>query len=236
MNNKNSILYGIGVGPGDPDLITIKAIKAFNSVDVFFSASSSKNDFSLAVDIAGPHIPEGSTVNTLSFPMTKDDSILQKAWKENTDKIILELNKGKKVAFLTLGDPTTYSTFGYILRNIKIYSPDIPIEIIPGITSYQAASALTKRPLVEGEESLLITSAAFGGDNLRNLSGNAENIVLMKAYKNINDVTVALDEAQMIESSIAVSNCSRENEEIIEDITELKDRNPDYWTLILAGK
>ena len=233
MKKEHGVLYGIGVGPGDPDLMTIKAVNTLKEVDIVFTAASTKNDFSLAVNIADKFIPEGSTIETLYFPMTKDLDVSDKAWKENADRIAEILSTGKNAAFLTLGDPMTYSTFGYILKYMQRDYPGESIEIIPGITSYQAAAARTKTILVEGEESLLLTSGAFGGERIRGLK-NIENIALLKAYKNVGDITLALEEKNMLKRSFGISKCGREGEEIISDIRELAKRDPDYWTLILA--
>jgi precorrin-2/cobalt-factor-2 C20-methyltransferase len=234
MEKKQGILYGIGVGPGDPELMTIKAVKILNTVDVVFTASSTKNDFSLAVDIAKPHLPANVEVRTLSFPMTKDKSVMKKAWQENSRIIVDVLNQGIEAAFLTLGDPMTYSTFGYILQEIQEGYKDVTIVTIPGVTSYQAAAARMNVPLVEAEESLLLTSGAYGGHNIRKLSDCAENVVLLKAYKNVKDITMALEESDMIQNSRAIKKCGREGEEIITDVRKLAEGEPDYWTLILA--
>lgn len=234
MEKKQGTLYGIGVGPGDPELMTIKAVKILAHVDVVFTASSAKNSFSLAVDIARPHLPETVDVRHLSFPMTQDKEHLKSAWRENSLAILDVLDQGNDAAFLTLGDPMTYSTFGYILQEIQELRPDLPIVTIPGITSYQAAAARMNVPLVEAEESLLLTSGAYGGGNVRKFSDCAENVVLLKAYKNVKDITRALEESDMITNSRAIKKCGRDGEEIIKDIRTLVDREPDYWTLILA--
>ena len=235
MNNSGT-LYGIGVGPGDAELITVKAVKLPAEMDLIFTASSTKNDFSLAMEIAGPHLSNGIETRTLSFPMTKDKAVTDRAWDENAGIIAEEVEKGRNVAFLTLGDPLTYSTFGYILQKMKTRYPHLPIKIIPGITSYQAAAARTKTTLVEAEESLLLTSGAFGGENIRELNAAVENVVLLKAYKNVADIVDALSESEMLTNSIAISRCGRENEAVITDITELIEKKPDYWTLIIAKK
>lgn len=234
MEKKQGTLYGIGVGPGDPELMTIKAVKVLNTVDVVFTASSTKNSFSLAVDIARPHLPEVVDVRTLSFPMTKDKDVMKSAWVDNAKTILDVLNQGKDAAFLTLGDPMTYSTFGYILQVMQERNPEVAMVTIPGITSYQAAAARMNIPLVEAEESLLLTSGAYGGANVRKLSDCAENVVLLKAYKNVKDITAALFESDMLENSRAIRKCGREGEEIITDISRLDEGEPDYWTLILA--
>ena len=229
-------LYGIGVGPGDPDLIPLKSVNILKHVAVIFAASSTKNDHSQAVNIARPHIPETSQVQLLSFPMTKDQAEKEACWQNHARTIIAELEKGHDVAFLTLGDSMTYATYGYVLKYVLTLAPDAPVVTVPGITAYQAAAARVNRPLVEGEESLLILSGVEGGQRLRELSRTVDNVVFMKAYRNAGDISDALEERDMIDSSVAVANCGLDDEEVIEDVKTLKHRKPGYWTLILAKK
>ena len=229
-------LYGIGVGPGDPDLIPLKSIKIIKRVEVIFAASSTKNDHSQAVKIAAPHIPETSQVRLLPFPMTKDLAEKKACWQAHALTVIAELEKGHDVAFLTLGDSLTYATYGYVLKNVLALAPGAPVVTVPGISAYQAAAARVNRPLVEGEESLLVLSGVEGGHRLRQLSDIVDNVVFMKAYRNAGDITDALEENHMLENSVAVANCCLANEEVIEDVKTLKQRKPGYWTLILAKK
>ncbi len=228
-------LYGIGVGPGDPELITVKAVKAIEKADIIFTAASSKNPYSLAVEIASPYISPAARIETLKFPMTKDENTTDQAWTDNAKQIAAELEKGKTAVFLTLGDPMTYSTFGYVLKKMNIIMPEADIETIPGITSFHAASARLNRILVEGEDSLLVTSGAFGGSRIRKFM-SIENVAIVKAYKNIDDINDALKEAGLFDRAVAVSKCGRENEEVIDNIDDLSKRDADYWTLILASK
>ena len=234
MNNKTGTLYGIGVGPGDPDLITIKAAKILNQVDIVYAAASTKNSHSLAVNIAREHIPESATVIRLKFPMTRDKDETRKAWKEHARTIIAELEKGRNAAFLTLGDSMTYSTYGYVLKYVITMAPHLEVQTVPGITSYQAAAARLNTPLVEGEESLMIVSGAKGGYRLRELCDKPENIVFLKAYRNVTDIKAAIDESGKYPSCVGVRSCGHPNEEIVRDIDELSRRDPDYWTLIMT--
>jgi len=234
MKQQTGTLYGIGVGPGDPELLTVKSARILSEVDVVFAAASTKNDYSLAVNIAGPHIPKGTSVRMLQFPMTKDKEETRKAWKTHAKTIISELELGNNAAFLTLGDPMTYSTYGYILKNIQEIAPHIPITTIPGITSYQAAAACINTPLVEGEECLLVVSGVNGGDRLRQMTVKPENIVFMKAYRNIQDINAALEAASGFTRCVGVSNCSLPDQKIYPDIREFNGRSPEYWTLIIA--
>jgi len=234
MNNTGK-LFGVGVGPGDPELLTIKAVRVIKAADFIFTAASPKNNYSLAVEIAKPYISSFARVEQLFFPMTKDEKEVEAAWTHNAKQIAEQLKEGKKVVFLTLGDPVTYSTFGYILKKMACIMPDADIETVPGITSFHAASARLNRILVEGEESLLVTSGAFGGEQIRNNLG-VENVAIVKAYKNIKDINKALKETGLANKAVAVSQCGRKDEQIIKNIDELENKKPDYWTLILASK
>ncbi|MFP4475313.1 MAG: precorrin-2 C(20)-methyltransferase [Desulfatibacillaceae bacterium] len=234
MNTKYGTLYGIGVGPGDPDLLTLKAVKLLKDVDVVYTASSTKNQHSLAVRVAEPHIPEDTPVIRLAFPMCKDKDILEKAWAENASIILETLAKGRNAAFLTLGDCMTYSTYGYVSRHVKRQAPGIDMVAVPGITSYQAAAARVNRPLVEGEESLLVLSGVHGGGRFREMSDRADNVVFMKAYKNVSDIAVALDESGWMEHSVGVVSCGLPGERVVTNVRDFVDAPPDYWTLILA--
>ncbi|CAN2044831.1 precorrin-2/cobalt-factor-2 C20-methyltransferase [Candidatus Magnetomoraceae bacterium gMMP-1] len=234
MNKTIGTLYGIGVGPGDPDLIPIKSVKILSTVDVIFTASSPKNKYSMAVMTAKPHLPDKIPIIMLSFPMTLDIEVKKKAWQNNARIIIDELQQGKDAVFLTIGDPMTYSTYGYILKNVQELRPDILIKTIPGITSYNAAAAATNTILMEGEESLLILSGVKGGDHLRRHLAKTENVVFLKAYKNTKDIVSAVEEAGLIENSLGIANCGLPEEEIIHDIRELTTRKPGYWTIVIA--
>lgn len=229
-------LYGTGVGPGDPELLTLKAVRVIQEADVILTAASSKNDYSLALEIARPHIAKFANIIPLSFPMTNDRQITQTAWDKNAEQIADILKQGLDAAFLTLGDPLTYSTFGYLLKSLENIMPEADIETIPGITSFHAASARLNRTLVEAEESLLITSGAYGGEQLRKCPTDVQNVVMLKAYKNVGDINLALKDTGFHENSVAISKCGRDGEKIINDLDVLETRKPDYWTLILAGK
>lgn len=229
-------LYGIGVGPGDPELITLKAVRMLEKVDMIFTAASTKNDYSLAVDIAKPYLPAGIDIETLKFPMSKDKAVMVQAWQDNAKRIADVLEAGRHAAFLTLGDPLTYSTYGYVLRHLKAGWPDLPLVTIPGITSYHAAAAATNQPLVEGEESLLIMSGVHGGERFQQMPHKPDRVVFLKAYRNVEGIYNALEFTDMLSGSMAVSNCSRKDEKIYPDLKQLCEQRPNYWTLILAKK
>ena len=207
-----------------------------NSAAVVYAAASSKNSYSIAVNIARPHIPDLTQVRMLHFPMTKNRTEKEKAWRDNARTLIDDLEQNKIVAFITLGDSMTYSTFGYVLRYVQELAPHIPVISVPGITSYQAAAACLNTPLVEGEEALLVLSGVSGGGYLRKIAVKPDNLVFMKAYRNMEDIAAALDEFDLLDNSVAIKNCGLPEQEIVENIRELTDNAPNYWTLVLSKK
>ncbi|MFZ2447160.1 MAG: precorrin-2 C(20)-methyltransferase [Syntrophobacteraceae bacterium] len=230
-------LYGIGVGPGDPDLLTLKAVKILREVSHVFAASSSKNDYSLARSIVNGHLPPGTPVDQLAFPMTYNPESLEDAWRANCDKIVEMLKLGKDVAFLTLGDPLTFSTFIYIMRKIRGKLPDAKITVVPGITSFQAAAACANEPLAEGEEAITILSGAKGGSRLKDVVGVAENVVLMKTYKRFPEILSQIREEGLEKHCCFVSRCGLEGEIVERDFDKLAAMDqPHYLSLMIIKK
>ena len=233
MTRRLGTFYGIGVGPGDPELMTVKAARILKEVDVIFTAASTKNDYSTALKISRPYIPETVEIISLPFRMTLKHTVRKQAREENARKVLPYLREGKDAAFLTLGDPLTYSTFSYLAQALRELEPDISIRAIPGITSYQAAASRLLVPLCEGEESLLVLSGAMGGKSLRKLAGDVDNIVMLKTYKNFDHILKTLKELNLAEHTIGISRCGLEGEEIIHDVSRFNGRHPPYFTLLI---
>jgi len=228
-------LYGIGVGPGDPDLITLKAVKTLQHVDVVLAAASTKNEASLALSIASPHLRPEAEIVRLNFPMTRDQAVLDQAWRENAATVTALLGAGKSAAFLTLGDPLTYSTFGYLLRTLNGLLAEIPVQVIPGITSYQAAAAHTGRVLVESGENLAVVSGVAGEEELTRALESAQCAVILKAYKNMPAIRRVLAKLGLSDSSVFVTRLGHEGQEVITGMDSVPEK-PSYFSLILVRK
>ena len=234
---KKAALFGIGIGPGDPDLITLKAVKALRQVDIVFAAASTKNSYSFACEIALPHLREGVPLVQLGFPMTHDRERLQSAWEENVYRVHHALRQGKDAAFITIEDPLTYSTFEYVMDTMKKRYPEVPIEVIPGVTSYHAAAAAAGEILAEGEESLSVVSGALGTKGLNELIGHTDNVVILKVYRHYREILDTLNGLDLTSRSILVSRCGLPGEEIIvHDLNKCPDKVPSYLSLILIKK
>ncbi len=229
-------LYGVGVGPGDPDLLTLKAVKILGRVGHVFAASSSSNDYSLALEIVRDHLREGVPVHFLDFPMTFDKDHLEKAWRANCDTVAARLKSGVDVAFLTLGDPMTFSTFIYLWRKIRDRLPSVPVEIVPGITSYQAAAACAGVALAEAEETLTIISGAKGGRRLSEVLPFSDNVVLMKTYKQFPQILEQIRLLGLQDAVCFVSRCGLEGQVVEKDFDALQDLKPHYLSLLIVKK
>jgi precorrin-2/cobalt-factor-2 C20-methyltransferase len=232
---KKGTLYGIGVGPGDPELITLKALKVLEKRPHIFAAASSKNTYSLALDIIHSHL-NGAPVEQFPFPMTRDQKVLQVAWDKSARRVLAVLAAGSDAAFITLGDPLTYSTFGYLLKTIKGLDPTVRVITIPGITSYQAAAALTQTPLGEGEGSFLVVSGARGAAKLREVIDRTDTVVLLKTYRHTDDILAALEELGLMDRAVCVSRCGLDGETVVEDVRALKGRPLPYFSMIIVRK
>lgn len=228
--------YGIGVGPGDPELITVKAIRILQKVSHVFAAASSNNDYSVALKTVENYLSPNVRVYSLPFPMTYDQEKLEKAWKENCESILGLLLQGEDVAFITIGDPLIYSTYIYLLRTIRSAYPEVQVQTIPGITSFQAAASTCNIPLVEGEESMAIVSGAKGVRHLEKTLESCDTVVLLKVYRQMPEIIETLEKRSLERSICYVSKCGFCDQEIIRTTEVLKNRIPSYLSLMIVKK
>jgi precorrin-2/cobalt-factor-2 C20-methyltransferase len=237
MTDRNTgTLYGVGVGPGDPELLTIKALKALRKAEVIFAACSTKNDYSVAFDVVREHVSPETEVRALEFPMTRDSAELQAAWEINAHVVLDVLQTGRDAAFITIGDPLTYSTYGYLLRTVRQLAPDTPVETIPGITAYHAAAAKVNVPLVEGNESLTVVSGVGAPEEIRKLATDSANLVIMKSYRNFDGIMDALEALPEPRETYVVSRCGLPDEKVFKNPAGMRDGDMHYLSLVIARR
>lgn len=225
-------LYAIGVGPGDPDLLTLKAAKTLARVDIVFAASSTKNKNSLALDIARPHVCSTAHTVLLGFPMSQDEDLLRRAWTDNARQVLAELDQGRDAAFLTLGDPLLYSTFIYLLRTLRQMRPDLAVTIIPGITSFQAVAAATQTVLAENVQNLLIMPGIRAADDLRTGLNYADNAIVLKTYTNFACIREEVQKIRPQKHCVFASKVGMKDEFITHSLDEVPSK-PAYLSLLL---
>ncbi|MEM3382931.1 MAG: precorrin-2 C(20)-methyltransferase [Nitrososphaerales archaeon] len=213
-------IIGIGIGPGDPELITIKALKALKTADVICVPKSRLEKTSMALSTIKHILEEREKypeVIELIFPMIRDESELKRLWNKNAEIVADKVKKGDTLAFVTLGDPFFYSTFIYLYHRLKEMYPEIELEIIPGITSLTACSASSKIPLAEKNETVVIIPYNIGSKQIEEMAKYADNLVFMKGTKHIKDLVPILERVGFTKNStiIFAKRCTMPEEKVI---------------------
>ncbi|MDO5038439.1 cobalt-factor II C(20)-methyltransferase [Clostridium sp.] len=217
-------LYGIGVGPGDSELLTIKAVNAIKQCDIIVSPVAVEGGESVAYETAKEYIGKDTEVILKHFPMGKKDRV-EKA-KDAYKYIENEINSGKTVGFLTIGDPYVYSTYIHMLKHMK--ENGIEVVTIPGVTSFCAAASLVNRTLVIGNEPLLILPAARISD-----IKDEKYVVIMKVYKKEEEVLNLLEEKGF--DYVCVQKVGRDGERVLENRDDIINSR-EYMSLIIASR
>ncbi len=221
------ILYGVGVGPGNPELMTLKAARLIRENEVIACPGKSARDtvaYKIALQ-AEPALAD-KTLLSVEMPMTHDPDALEKGHRLAAETVEAHLREGRNVVFLTLGDPSIYSTYLYIQKRVAAHG--FPTALVPGVTSFCAAAARANVSLAEWEEQLHIVPAVHRLDGGLNLP---DNYILMKSGKRMAEVKELL--RQSGKDIVMVENCGMPDEHIYRSIDEIPD-DAGYYSLIIA--
>lgn len=218
---KKGKFIGIGVGPGEPDLLTVKAVKALNSVDVICAPKSKESKPSLALSIVQPILDDRKSEYEILeplFPMIEDERALQEYWNEAAGRISEKLDAGQDVAFITLGDPTVFSTFSYVFKRIK--GLNYETLIIPGITSFTGCASSAKIPLAEKDEIMVIVPKV--DERLSKILEHGDTFVIMKTSRHSDLLEEIINNDKRDKEVISVQNCSMKDETIFNGFSNNK--------------
>lgn len=226
------VLYGIGVGPGDSELLTLKAIKILKAVDIIAVPKSKSDKDSVALNIVKDYI-NNKPIIELVFPMIFDKENLNSDWNKAADLVTAYLANNQNVAFITLGDPTIYSTFIYL--NKLVINKGYKTLIIPGIPSFCACSAEAMISLAENNETISIIPSASNMNELITKINELDTVVLMKFRKNFNQIKDILSENKSIHA-IIVENCTMNSQKIYRDIQKIHESDLGYFSTMIITK
>lgn len=235
-------LFVIGVGPGDPELITLKAVRILKDISCIFVPKGKEEGSSIALSIVEKVIDlKDKEIIEAYFPMKKtrlqafDSCELDTKWHETIETIYSKLNKGIDVAFITLGDPTIYSTFFYLYDKLLELSPLLNIEIIPGVSSINAGAARAKLSLSLADEKIAILPATYV-DDIEEILQKFDTIILMKVHRVFNKVLDMLYVTNLTDKAIYISKAGMEDEKILKNIKEVKKDDLNYFSLVIVKK
>ena len=218
---KKGKLYGIGIGPGDTELLTIKAYKILKNVDVICSPRSAESKPSIALSIIKPVLDEREEEYEIIdpiFPMIEDKNELNTYWNHAANTIIPKLEEGRDVAFITLGDPTIFSTFLYVEKRIS--KEGFEIEIVPGITSFTGCAAAAGISLVEKDEILVIVPKI--DHRLEKILEYGDTFVIMKTSRHSETLEEVVNKDEREKTIISVQNCSMSDEMVFKGFSRDK--------------
>lgn len=240
----------IGIGPGDPELLTLKAVRVIKESPVLCVPKGREEGSSLALSIVQKAVTlEGKEIIEAHFPMRKtrgsqeqpggtqesEKDELDTKWNEIAGALLEKLKKGADVAFLTLGDPTIYSTFFYLYDKLLQLDPGLNIQIIPGVSSITASAATARISLGLGNESIAVLPANYL-DNLRTTLKSFDTVVLMKVNKVLDEIISLLQEMGLISNAVCVSRAGMGDETIYRDITKIKQEALNYFSVVIVRK
>lgn len=233
---KKGKLYGIGIGPGDPKLVTLKAKEILDRADIIFVPKGNEDSSSWARSIVEAVVTAEKDFRELTFPMTKDRSILNKYWRDAAYMIAKEIKKGKEAAFVTIGDPFIYSTYIYLLQTIRSNFPDIDVETVPGVSAFNAASSRLRFPLVQGQERMAVVPVRKDLKGLREILLDFDTVVLMKVGSKLDKVVPLLKELDLVKNAVLISRVGHKDEKIIYNLASLRNKESGYLSVILVRK
>lgn len=229
-------LYGVGLGPGDPDLMTVKGRRLLERIPTVFVPVNETSDTSVAGTIVRGLLRPEQAVVPLAFAMRRPRAEREAAWRANGDRIALALAGGDDAVFLTEGDPLTYSTFAHLAETLHETHPEVKIEIVPGVTSFAAAAAATGMPLVDARERMVVLPGPYERASLETMLRGFDSLVLMKVSSGLDVVIEALDATGRAGDAAFIERCGWLDERVVTDVSTLRGQHADYFSLILVRR
>lgn len=231
-------LYGVGAGPGAPDLITLRALSILNRVPVLALPRGSDYGASKAWEIVQPNVGEapGQERLFLTFPMNKDPERLRPAWEIAFAAIGERLQQGLDVAFVTEGDPSLFSTFIYLQEEAARRWPDVAVECVPGVSSIAAVPSVTGVPLADGQERIAILPGTYGLDDLPQVLRSFDTTVLMKIGPEMPHIIEVLEREGLLDRAIYVSKATMREQRIVRDLRQVRAEHGDCFAMVIVAR
>lgn len=227
-------LTGVGVGPGDPELLTLRAVRAIEEADVVFAPVRRAGERSLALEIAANHLSASrQEIVIVPFPTARGGE----RWREIAASLIARIEPDKRAVFLTEGDPLLFGTFGHVAAAIRVLRPDLTVETMPGVSSVTAAAAAAGVMLADGEERLAIVPATGPLDQIERTLRAFDCTVLLKVGPVLGQLLALLERLELADDAVYVRRCGQPEQEIVNDVRALAANPPsDYFALLIVHR
>jgi precorrin-2/cobalt-factor-2 C20-methyltransferase len=234
-------VYALGVGPGDPELLTLKAVRILKEIGCMCVPKGKEKGESLALSIVRGVVDLGDKeIIEAHFPMKKTAqgahaAELDAKWEVASGEIVDRLKNGTDIAFITIGDPTIYSTFFYLYDRLLTMVPGVSIEIVPGVSSINASAARARLPLGLGDGKIAILPANYL-DGLKAVLEQFDTVVLMKVYRVLDQVRSILAELDLLGRAVFVSRAGMADESVCHDLSQLLPEDLSYFSMVIVKK
>jgi len=240
MNDSSSqsrgVFYGVGVGPGDPELMTMKAVRLIQQCDLV-TYLRSENGNSMARTIAASALKDrirpGQQEQAIVMPMCESREVANSVYDEASRLIAGHLDKGEQVVFLCQGDPFFFGSFSYLYDRL---ADNYQVEIVPGISSINASAALCGKPLGLLAENIAIISGRRGSDDILQTLRQFDNVAIMKPGRRRAELLALIERANRIDDCCYIEYAGHENQRIVHDIRTLDSRPGPYFSLFLINR
>ncbi|NES23049.1 MAG: precorrin-2 C(20)-methyltransferase [Symploca sp. SIO3E6] len=227
-------LYGISVGPGDPELITLKGLRILQEAPVIAFPAGSQNQPGIAQSIVEQWLNQHQIQLPLNFPYVQDRVTLTQAWQQAAEQVWQYLDLGQDVAFVCEGDISFYSTFTYLAQTLQQLHPQSFVERIPGVSSPFAAASANGEPLTVRSDRLAILPALYNVKELETILDWADVVVLMKVSSVYPQVWKVLQQRQLLENAVVVERATLPEEVIYADLRDRPTLKLPYFSLLIV--
>jgi precorrin-2/cobalt-factor-2 C20-methyltransferase len=231
---KIGTLYGISVGTGDPELITVKGLKILQTSKVVAFPAGIKGKLGIAQQIVAPWISLNQQQLALTFPYVQEQEILEAAWKNAAVQVWQYLQQGVDVTFVCEGDVSFYSTFSYLAQTLQRIHPEVLVQSIPGVCSPMAAASALGLPLTVGAEKLVVLPAIYQLKELEAVLDWADVVVLMKVASVYEQVWQILNQRNLLERSRVVERATLPEMVIYNGLRDRPNLKLPYFSILIV--
>lgn len=227
------ILTGVGVGPGDPDLLTIRGRDVLRAADALFVPVATTNERGYAEGVVAAHVPHATPISRLVFSVASDTAERDASWERAAEDVAEVVGAGGYAAFATIGDPNVYSTFTHLVRQVRARVPDVEVRTVPGITAMQDLAARSGTALLERDERFALLPFTAGADHVRRALAEVDTVVLYKGGRHLPRVRALIAEAGREDTAVFGARLGLADEDVR---TVLPDGPAPYLSTVIVTR